>query len=1042
VVVGIVLVCSLSGSVAAADGDNATAEVNVTSEGVGADAVVQTADGGYAFVTATSNTFSDEIGVTEVSIDGKRYVKNRTGAKPILVKVDAGGDVEWVRRYGLVQQGYFLPTGIAQGPDGGYAVSGIYHQRPYETDDGIAYPRDDVGVGYTAAVLKADERGEKEWVRLYDGPSGGAANDIATLPSGDFVVAGEKVDVSGESLARHEELFGTKFFDPARLFTIDGSGAIQWETSYGRAKHGSTSEEHGSTSGVVSFDAVTVDDGRIVVAGNNFTNPVVAVYDGTTSKLPVWDVTLDTRGDVLETPDVTRVGDRYVAVGYRYDADTETRDAHVSAVYANGTVAYAQIREGVEAAAVTAVADGDVVVAGETADDELWYQELNATTGESRFISVAAIAGAGGANGVVSGPRVGYVFAGTSGGDATDSSYLRGLLYCEDVDGDGDPDNDNDALCDNWERDGLDRNNDGTVDLDLPAMGADMSRKDVFVEVDYMRDGTNHDHEPSERAMDAVEAAFADAPVENPGSSPDGIDLHVLIDESIPERENVSFLATDDSSSDFQRIKHGDSRCAGLGQVGRFGTVADRQSADCRAILRARDLVFHYAIFGHNTTESAGISGIAEPRGNDLLVTLDKPGYTDAARARAAKTRAEPTVADTTADEEFRALQAATFMHELGHNLGLYHGGDERTNNDKPNYLSVMNYAYQIDYLDTAMGLPNVPDGATVRTNRPLDYSRSALPRLDETRLVESAGITGSAFGGFGARYNGLRVRYSVNRSGVPDDPSWVVGPLDGPIDWNGNGDIDSVPVSADIDRGAPTVHPGHDDWATLRFDFHRSKYYEGALGASAELSRDQYLDAGLTSDDEDGDGVPNADDNCVMLANADQTDADGDRLGDACDPAPERSRLAADASLDDPESRSVVGANATGESDEESETPTATPTPTETPSPTPVPDDATPTSTPAGATPTSGGETPTERPSTPSGATATQVPTPPPGDRTATETPDRTPTVTTGSAGAPGDGGATPSESGGAGDGPLPFALVALATLAVVSGRLRGRRS
>ena len=39
--------------------------------------------------------------------------------------------------------------------------------------------------------------------------------------------------------------------------------------------------------------------------------------------------------------------------------------------------------------------------------------------------------------------------------------------------------------------------------------------------------------------------------------------------------------------------------------------------------------------------------------------------------------------------------QAGTFMHELGHNLALFHGGFENRNR-KPNYLSVMSYACQM----------------------------------------------------------------------------------------------------------------------------------------------------------------------------------------------------------------------------------------------------------------------------------------------------------------------------------------------------------
>ena len=40
-----------------------------------------------------------------------------------------------------------------------------------------------------------------------------------------------------------------------------------------------------------------------------------------------------------------------------------------------------------------------------------------------------------------------------------------------------------------------------------------------------------------------------------------------------------------------------------------------------------------------------------------------------------------------------------------------------------------------------------------------------------------------------------------------------------------------------------------------------------------------------MESTDADGDGVMNATDNCSAVANADQADADGDEIGDACDP-------------------------------------------------------------------------------------------------------------------------------------------------------------
>jgi hypothetical protein len=41
------------------------------------------------------------------------------------------------------------------------------------------------------------------------------------------------------------------------------------------------------------------------------------------------------------------------------------------------------------------------------------------------------------------------------------------------------------------------------------------------------------------------------------------------------------------------------------------------------------------------------------------------------------------------------------------------------------------------------------------------------------------------------------------------------------------------------------------------------------------------------TLPDVDGDGIPDAEDNCLSVSNADQADADGDRFGDACELTP-----------------------------------------------------------------------------------------------------------------------------------------------------------
>lgn len=111
-----------------------------------------------------------------------------------------------------------------------------------------------------------------------------------------------------------------------------------------------------------------------------------------------------------------------------------------------------------------------------------------------------------------------------------------------------------------------------------------------------------------------------------------------------------------------------------------FGTKAERESVNSANLLAAKRLAFHYALFAHQMDGNP--AGRGDMPGMDFVVSL---GQVDSAP----DPKSQHPVGT-------RSMQASTFMHELGHNLNLNHGGNEETN-CKTNYISVMNDMTVVD---------------------------------------------------------------------------------------------------------------------------------------------------------------------------------------------------------------------------------------------------------------------------------------------------------------------------------------------------------
>jgi uncharacterized repeat protein (TIGR01451 family) len=320
-------------------------------------------------------------------------------------------------------------------------------------------------------------------------------------------------------------------------------------------------------------------------------------------------------------------------------------------------------------------------------------------------------------------------------------------------------DSDGDGLYDVWEENGIDVDDDGNVEIDLPSFGANPNHKDLFIELDW-RPG----RQPTRASIQALKEVFALAPADaggtlNPDNQP-GINLWVDTGAAL---ENGLLIGDD---------------LGGGGDVVPDPVTCLEGSfyaAKAEFFDPIRLIAFRYGISANSSNDEnrcsngQAVGGKGEVGGNDFVVYNSDAGY---------------------------------ILHEFGHNLKLDHGGFEDLNN-KPNYVSMMNYNY-------GLNIPQFGSDSGI-----LDYApprcatcpggRGAIPTsLDETALDETLVLDAND------TQNMFQFRDTLARTtNLPMSGGDANDDAVGDIDWDGDSNVSVATVSTDINEDGKCVLPG-----------------------------------------------------------------------------------------------------------------------------------------------------------------------------------------------------------------------------------------
>jgi hypothetical protein len=367
-------------------------------------------------------------------------------------------------------------------------------------------------------------------------------------------------------------------------------------------------------------------------------------------------------------------------------------------------------------------------------------------------------------------------------------------------------DTDGDGLNDVWEINGyVDLNCNGQYDegIDTPLPDADKNKPNIYVKWDYMRKtgALTHSHSPTVEDMDLAKTILAGHNI---------ILRYYPTHDEIAEIRVVSLAAPGELVTD----------CVG-GSAISFTTLKPPHFPSFLAP------AYHYALFAHNHTCSVQTDCSACPGYGQTVEEL-RPDSAGVALMPGRDSIVSFGYWNDIGAPVTGMWITASFLHQLGHNMGLGNGGGDNLDR-KPNYISLMNTSY-------AFGIPIVfpwdPDAPwSTQYQSPasaydLDYSTFAASTLHEGNDAGGGACGADGSGGLDETvgvpmpedfhtpypFHDIAITFSGPDFGI------YYGPGNGhPIDWDLSFDATDQHVYRDISGdGKCSDLPGFNDMETV----------------------------------------------------------------------------------------------------------------------------------------------------------------------------------------------------------------------------------